>query len=175
MKKNPLYDFLFCPHCGSIHFVEHDAFSKHCKDCGFTFYPNAAASTVAIIVNEQKQLLCIERKSEPAKGTLDLPGGFVEPGESITEGLVREVKEEINAEIVNCTFLFSEANEYSFSNHIVHTADAFFWCKIKDYETICAADDAARWTWININELNPSDFGLHSIRKGIERLLEMKL
>lgn len=170
----PLKDFLYCPHCGSPRFVKHDAYSKHCLSCGFTFYPNAAAATVAIILNGRGQLLCIERKKEPAKGTLDLPGGFVDPGESITEGLFREVKEEINAEVISYRFLFSEANDYNYSNHIVHTADAFFLCTIKDETAISAADDAAKWMWLNLSEIRPSQFGLHSVRRGVERLLQMR-
>lgn len=170
----PLQDFLYCPHCGSPRFVKHDAYSKQCLSCGFIFYPNAAAATVAVILNSRGQLLCIERKKDPAKGTLDLPGGFVDPGESITDGLIREVKEEINAEVISYRFLFSEANDYSYSNHIVHTADAFFLCVIKDETTVFAADDAACWMWLSLSEINPLQFGLHSVRRGIEKLKKMK-
>lgn len=123
---HPLSDFIYCPHCGSNAFTENDAYSKRCRECGFTFYPNAAAATVAVIVNSRDELLCIRRKREPARGTLDLPGGFVDPGESITDGLLREVREELGAEVERFEFLFSRPNEYPFSGHTVHTADAFF-------------------------------------------------
>ena len=35
-----------------------------------------------------------------------------------------------------------------------------------------AADDAASFRWIPWKKLRPADFGLHSIRQGIERLLQ---
>ena len=41
---HPLSDFKFCPHCGGAQFHEHDAHSKRCATCGFTFYPNANTS-----------------------------------------------------------------------------------------------------------------------------------
>lgn len=171
MKNHPLSDFLYCPHCGSSHFAEHDAFSKKCSECGFTFYPNAAAATVAIIVNAKDEILCVRRNREPAKGTLDLPGGFVDPGESITEGLVREVKEELGADILHYEFAFSYANTYMFSNHEVHTADAFFLCTLKDYHSVRASDDASEAMWTPLASIRPEDFGLDSIRQGVKHFL----
>lgn len=168
---HPLHDFLYCPHCGAAAFAENDASSKRCNQCGFTFYPNAAAATVAVILNSRNELLCVRRDREPARGTLDLPGGFVDPGESITEGLLREVREETGAEVTSYEFLFSLPNLYPFFGHNVHTADAFFSCRIADENRVAAADDAAAALWIPLSELNPADFGLHSIRQGIERLL----
>lgn len=168
---HPLEDFSFCPHCGSESFFENDPFSKRCANCGFTFYPNAAAATVAIIVNERNELLCIRRGREPAKGTLDLPGGFVDPGESITDGLLREVREELGAEIASYEFLFSFANLYPFSGHRVHTADAFFRCRLVDASVASPHDDAAAMLWIPLAQVRPSDFGLLSVRHGVERLI----
>lgn len=176
IKKNlmphPLDDFLFCPHCGSNTFTEHDAFSKRCGACGFTFYPNAAAATVAVIINSRGELLCVRRDREPARGTLDLPGGFVDPGESITEGLQREVHEELGAEVEAYEFLFSRPNTYLFSGHTVHTSDAFFRCALRDESAVHAADDAAEVMWIAIDQLVPEEFGLASVRQGIIKLKE---
>ena len=54
---HPLAKFLFCPCCGSAHFEVNDFKSKRCTDCGFTFYHNAAAATVAVILNSRNELL----------------------------------------------------------------------------------------------------------------------
>ncbi len=167
---HPLSDFLYCPHCGSRTFAENDAYSKRCHDCGFTFYPNAAAATVAVVVNARGELLCIRRKREPARGTLDLPGGFVDPGESITDGLAREVREELGAELKSFEFLFSLPNVYPFSGHAVHTSDAFFRCALRDESAVQAGDDAEDAQWIAIKDLRPEDFGLDSVRRGVEIL-----
>lgn len=98
--------FKYCPACGSSHFNINGIRSKCCDDCGFTFYLNASASTAAFIINEKGELLVGRRTFEPAKGTLDLPGGFVDPGESITDGMLRETEEETLDDTFSTNFLF---------------------------------------------------------------------
>ena len=99
MTEHPLEVFRFCPKCGSQDFKIHNALSRHCANCGFTFYQNPRASTAAFILNDKGELLVATRGKEPAKGTLDLPGGFVDNDENAEEGMVREIKEETGLDI----------------------------------------------------------------------------
>ena len=48
----------------------------------------------AIIVDEQARVLLIQRGAEPMKGHWSLPGGLLELGETLVEGVIREVNEE---------------------------------------------------------------------------------
>ena len=73
---HPLEKFEYCPRCGSKHFVVHNEKSKLCENCGFVYYANPCSATAAFIINEKNELLVVKRAKEPAKGTLDLPGGF---------------------------------------------------------------------------------------------------
>ena len=82
MEKHPLHQFRHCPKCGSTNFVENDFKSKRCEECGFVYYFNPLAATVAIITNGQDEILVATRSKEPAKGTLDLPGGFCDSYET---------------------------------------------------------------------------------------------
>ena len=91
IMSHVLDKFKFCPVCGSQHFEINNFKSKKCKDCGFTYYLNPSSATVAFILNEKEELLVVRRKNEPAKGTLDLPGGFVDMDETGEEGVAREV------------------------------------------------------------------------------------
>ena len=75
--KHPLDLFQYCPECGSSHFEINNEKSKKCTNCGFVYYFNPSAATVALIQNDQNELLVCRRAKEPAKGTLDLPGGFI--------------------------------------------------------------------------------------------------
>ena len=90
--EHPLSQFRYCPKCGSEHFEIHNEKSKQCKDCGFVYYFNSSAATVALILNGRNELLVCRRAKEPAKGTLDLPGGFIDMAETGEEGVAREVK-----------------------------------------------------------------------------------
>ena len=88
--KHPLDLFQYCPECGSSHFEINNEKSKKCTNCGFVYYFNPSAATVALIQNDQNELLVCRRAKEPAKGTLDLPGGFIDMNETGEEGVARE-------------------------------------------------------------------------------------
>lgn len=169
---HPLSLFRYCPRCGSRHFEISDSRAKRCGDCGFTYYHNASASTVAVIFNGRRELLVLRRALEPARGTLDLPGGFVDPGETLEAGCRREVFEETGGEVKAIEYLFSLTNVYRFSDFDVHTTDAFFLCRLSDDRALAAADDAAALRWMPVGEIRPELFGLTSIRHGIERLMK---
>ena len=81
--------------CGSKHFEINNEKSKRCENCGFVYYANPSSATAAFIVNDKNELLVVRRGKEPAKGTLDLPGGFVDMDETAEEGMKREIKEEV--------------------------------------------------------------------------------
>ena len=163
--------FGYCPRCGSNLFGVNDFKSKKCGDCGFVLYFNPIAATVAFIVNSNNELLVARRAKEPAKGTLDLPGGFADSFETAEEGVAREVLEETGLTVMEARYLFSLPNVYRFSGFDVHTADAFFVCEIADESAISGADDVADLRWVDIADLRPEAFGLHSIRCGVERML----
>lgn len=174
MTQHPLEKFRFCPLCGTKAFVENDTKSKRCKDCGFVYYFNPSASTVAVIVNERDELLVVRRAKEPACGTLDLPGGFCDCHETSEEGVVREVKEETGLCVDCATFLFTIPNIYPYGGLDIHTIDQFFLCHVKGTAEAVAADDAAEILWLPWAEVRAEQFGLKSISQGVERLLQMR-
>lgn len=169
---HPLDKFRHCPICGSENFHKHDEKSKQCADCRFIYYFNPSAATVAFILNAKDELLVCRRGKEPAKGTLDLPGGFIDMYETAEEGIAREVKEETGLDLLNSRYLFSLPNTYLYSDFLVHTLDLFFLCETKPSNQLAANDDVAETFWLPIHSLNPEDFGLTSIREGIKRFLE---
>ena len=118
-------------------------------------------------------MLVVRRAKEPAKGTLDLPGGFVDMGETVEEGMVREIKEETGLDITNIQYLFSSPNVYVYSGMGVHTLDMDYLARVHgSVPAIKAADDAAEALWIPISQVNPAEFGLTSIRNAVIRFLK---
>lgn len=115
--------------------------------------------------------MLVRRAKDPAKGTLDLPGGFVDMHESAEEAAHREVKEETNLDITDCRYLFSIPNLYLYSGFEVHTVDMFFECLTPSFDGAKAEDDAAEIIIRLANRLNPDDFGLQSIKKAVERYM----
>lgn len=172
---HPLYQFTYCPKCGSNRFVENNFKSKRCEDCSFVYYFNSCSSTIAIIINENKELLVATRAHEPAKGTLDLPGGFVDMNETGETAMIREVKEETGLYVDDISYLFSIPNRYVYSGFEVHTLDLVYQCLVKDTTHLKADDDVAKLEFIKISELNPELFGLLSVKEVIKKIQKMNI
>ncbi len=169
---HPLDKFRYCPVCGSRRFEENNFKSKRCADCGFTYYANPCSATAAFIRNGRGDLLVAVRGKEPAKGTLDLPGGFVDMDETAEEGIVREVREETGLDVGDPRYLFSIPNRYLYSGMIIHTLDMFYEILVPDDVTPQADDDAAALSWMALEEVDPRLFGLDSISKAVKRYLQ---
>lgn len=171
---HPLSKFRYCPVCGSPRFEEHDFKSKRCGECGFTYYYNAAAAVIAVIRNERGEWLVARRGEEPARGTLDLIGGFVDAGETAEQAVRREIEEETGlhlGEDARMEMLFTLPNTYLYSDFVVQTCDTFFLIEVPSTTPLQAHDDVADCWWMAEGDLRIEDFGLQSVRNGLKRLL----
>jgi len=171
---HPLEKFRYCPICGSKHFETSTEKSKKCDNCGFEYFANPSSSNVAFILNERGELLVERRKNEPAKDTLDLPGGFADIGETAEEGVRREVEEETGLRVTHVEYLFSLPNKYSFSGIDIPTLDMFYLCEVEDTAQVCAADDAAECRWVKLEDIHTEEFGLRSVRHGLSDFLHSR-
>ena len=168
---HPLEKFRYCPVCGSSRFLPSTVKSKQCLDCGFEYFMNPSSANVAIILNDKKELLVVRRKNDPAKGTLDLPGGFADMGENAEAGVIREVREETGLCVTSVKYLFSHENLYLYSGLQIPTLDLFFQCEVEDYAAVHASDDAQDCMWVAPRDIRVGDFGLDSIREGLNMYL----
>lgn len=66
-----------------------------CTACDFVFYQNPKV-VVATLLESEGRIILVKRATEPRRGTWSYPGGFLELGESLEEGALRETKEETN-------------------------------------------------------------------------------
>jgi ADP-ribose pyrophosphatase YjhB (NUDIX family) len=111
--------------------------------------------------------LLVKRAKEPARDTLDLPGGFADTRETAEEAVYREVNEETGLQLNHFRYLFSLPNIYPYMGFDVHTLDMFFESKVEHFDAAKPSDDASSLVIVPPSALNPADFGLQSIRQAI--------
>lgn len=118
----------------------------------------APVLAVGAVVVDHGRVLLVQRGREPSKGKWSLPGGALELGETLTEGVAREVHEEtgLNVEPVELIELIDrivkqpgpEGDRIQF-----HYVIADFLCRVVDGE-LRAASDAEQVRWIERAEWN---------------------
>lgn len=89
-----------CASCGA-RFPDTSVWPRTCARCGARAYGNPLPVAVALQPVYDKAgtgLVVITRAIEPAKGTVALPGGFVDHDEDWRHAVVRELKEETGIE-----------------------------------------------------------------------------
>ncbi|HYH74565.1 MAG TPA: NUDIX domain-containing protein [Candidatus Saccharimonadales bacterium] len=88
----------YCQHCG--HFLQEEilGLSYICPGCGKHAYENPVMAVEAALFDEDGRVLLGRRTREPSVGQLDLPGGFLDPHETLEDGLMRELREELAIE-----------------------------------------------------------------------------
>lgn len=92
----------YCSNCGAslvYKIPDGDSYYRFvCESCGSIHYinPNIIVGTIPYIDN--RILLC-KRAIEPAYGQWTLPSGFMENGETVEDGAIRETMEEANARV----------------------------------------------------------------------------
>jgi 8-oxo-dGTP diphosphatase len=103
----------------------------------------------AVVTDEQGRLLMIQRGHDPGAGLWSIPGGRIEPGETDTQALVREMLEETNLQ-VKVGRLVGRVQRPGLGGAVID---------IRDYAatvtggTLRAGDDAADARWVTTAEL----------------------
>ncbi len=93
----------FCSNCGSADILLRtpagDTLPRHvCGACGAIHYQNPKMVVGCLPEHADRVLLC-RRAIEPRLGKWTLPAGFLENGESLGAGALRETLEEANARV----------------------------------------------------------------------------
>jgi ADP-ribose pyrophosphatase YjhB (NUDIX family) len=70
-----------------------------CADCGYIAYENPKIVVGSVVVAPDRRVLLCRRAIEPRLGFWTLPAGFMELGETLEEGAMREAYEEAQARI----------------------------------------------------------------------------
>ena len=146
-----------------------------CHDCGLVWYFNPAPAVIALIRNCEGKYLFTRRKFDPAAGMLDLPGGFVDSGETSEAALLREVLEETGLTIARYSFLFTLTNEYIYKDLLYHTLDSVYFCETDDCSMLKPSDDVTEILFLSPDQVNEGELGLRSVRQLVSYLKTLPL
>ncbi|MGE0486944.1 MAG: NUDIX domain-containing protein [Gammaproteobacteria bacterium] len=168
--------FRFCPRCGAHASAGDRGRCFDCVTCGFLYFHNTASATAALVV-WQGRLLATRRAHAPGAGLLDLPGGFVDPGERAETALARELAEELGwatLPAVPC-YLCSAPNRYPYAGVEYATCDAFFVLDVVgERPAIAANTEIAGHEWLVLTTVDPADFAFASVRAALDCLQRLR-
>jgi 8-oxo-dGTP diphosphatase len=109
---------------------------------------------VGAIILDRNRVLLVERGREPLKGYWSLPGGVLETGERLEEGIRREVREETGLEIRigKIVEIFERIMRDEKGTAEYHYVLIDYLCRANGGR-LAASDDVARVEWVPRNAL----------------------
>ncbi len=94
--------------------------AKRCPNCGLVNYPRLSPAVI-VLISKGEEILLARAPRFPAD-MYSILAGFVEPGESLEETIVREVQEEVGVEVADIRYFGSQPWPYPNSLMIGFTA-----------------------------------------------------
>lgn len=113
----------------------------------------------AAVIIDKGRVFATQRGYGEYKDGWEFPGGKIEPGETPEEAIVREIKEELEAEIEPVKLI--DTVEYDYPGF--HLSMDCFLCRLKSENIVLKEHEAARWldkSSLYDVEWLPADLGL---------------
>ena len=147
---NPRY----CPRCAteleSRASAGPDPDRPTCPNCGWVHYENPAP-TVQAWIDRGGEFLALRRADEPKRGEWNMPGGFVEAGESGPEAIAREVLEETGLEIEPGEVVGIFASSSGEGEDAIPIFDVAYLCSLKGGE-MEISDESLEAGWFSLDD-----------------------
>jgi ADP-ribose pyrophosphatase YjhB (NUDIX family) len=117
-------------------------------------YPERPILGIGAIVIESGRVLLVERGREPLKGYWSLPGGVLEVGETLADGLRREMREETGLEIetLSVVEIFERIMRDASGAAEYHYVLIDYLCRVTG-GTLSAGDDVSEARWVERERL----------------------
>lgn len=133
-------DFKFCPKCGGK-FVKKENNLLVCATCDLHYYINPRPTSDIIFEDRRGRILLVKRKYPPKKGYYDLPGGFVDIGETAEESVRREIQEELGIKLGKIAYLGSYKARYSYGGVKFYTVATTYTSVLPPDQKIAISSD----------------------------------
>ncbi len=132
-------------------------------------YPEAPVAAVGGVVIDDGAVLLVRRAFPPRQGEWSLPGGRLELGESLADGVAREVREEtgLDVDVGVVVDVFDRVHRDEAGRIRYHFVIVDFLCRPCG-GTLAAGDDAAdvRWVpWADVAALGVNAYAVDVIAR----------
>ena len=97
----------FCPNCGSATEVIAAGHVRRCPGCEMQQFPRSDPAVIMLVVDDADRALLGRSPAWP-EGRFSTLAGFVEPGESLEQAVIREVFEEVGVVVDEVTYQASQ-------------------------------------------------------------------
>jgi ADP-ribose pyrophosphatase YjhB (NUDIX family) len=147
--------FRYCPRCATELELRPssgpDPDRPTCPSCGFVHYVNPSP-TVQAWIDHDGSFLALRRNQDPFRGRWNMPGGFVEPGESGPEAVAREVEEETGLAIEPVEVIGIFSSSYGEENDEKSILDIAYRCRIVGDPGLEVSDESQEAAWFPLAE-----------------------
>ena len=108
---------------------------------------------VAAIISKNGKIFATQRGYGDFKDGWEFPGGKVEQGESPEQAIIREIKEELGADIKVTGFLTTVEHDYP----TFHLSMDCFWAELKEGSSVELLEHEAA-KWLSLDSLDEVDW-----------------
>ena len=143
-------------------------------------FPSAPLVGVGAVIVEEGRVLLVRRGTEPLKGHWSLPGGLVELGEALSDGVKREVREETGLDVEPMELIELLDRIHREADRVrYHYVIADYLCRVTGGTLLAASDaDAVRWVerseWNSHSALQLDPITVRVIEAGWQRAQKLR-
>jgi bifunctional NMN adenylyltransferase/nudix hydrolase len=159
-RKTDEYDYLYDGHQYILQYKKDHAYANP----NIRYEPTHTC--VDACVTQSGHVLLVERRAHPGKGLLAMPGGFVNPGEQLLNGMIRELREETKLKVAERTLrgsiteqdVFDDPHRSARGRILSHTYRIDLEPMSDGLPRVRGGDDARKAMWVPLNQLEPTIF-----------------
>lgn len=163
----------FCRRCGKE--ITEVAYDTYRCGAGHTQFRSPAPTASVVLVDGDK-LVMSRRAIHPNIGMVDFFGGFLESGETLEAGAIRELEEELGVTpeaYSELAYLGSYASTYRYEEENRPIMGSYFVANLKSGTTLSPADDCAEVVYMPIEKVDWSVISEGDAKVALKDVLEL--
>ena len=161
---------LFCIRCGArLRRLREAGRARRvpgCPRCAWIDWNNPAP-TASVLVLRRGRVLLVRRAVAPARGAWDVPGGFIERGETAERAALREVREELGADVRIERLIGTFPDVYGPERR--PSINIYFLGRLKRDRALRPRDDVSGFGWFPLDAV-PRGLAFSNTRAALQRL-----